>query len=88
MEIAVALALFATGGPVLIDSYRLGAGWADDAPQSGYFPSISGSCSASRASRRWRRWGAEWKRGDRLDVRPGHETYSTRVHAVEIPVLH
>ena len=38
MEIAVALILFALGALVMFDSVRLGAGWADDGPQSGYFP--------------------------------------------------
>ena len=38
MEIAVALVLFAVGRLVVIDSYRLGAKWGDDGPQSGYFP--------------------------------------------------
>jgi len=38
MEIAVALILFALGALVVFDSVRLGAGWADDGPQSGYFP--------------------------------------------------
>lgn len=38
MEIAVALVLFAIGALVVVDSWRLGARWADDGPQSGYFP--------------------------------------------------
>ena len=38
MEIAVAAILFALGALVVFDSVRLGAGWADDGPQSGYFP--------------------------------------------------
>lgn len=37
-EIAVALCLIALGGTVVIDSWRLGAAWGDDGPQSGYFP--------------------------------------------------
>jgi hypothetical protein len=38
MEIVVALTLLATGALVVVDSYRLGAKWGDDGPQSGYFP--------------------------------------------------
>ncbi len=39
MNIAVSLALMAVASVVMIDSYRLGAGWAKDVgPDSGYFP--------------------------------------------------
>ena len=38
MDVAVALAFFAFGLLVAYDSYRLGAKWAEDGPQSGYFP--------------------------------------------------
>jgi hypothetical protein len=38
MEIVVALALLAVSALVVFDSYRLGAKWGDDGPQSGYFP--------------------------------------------------
>lgn len=38
MELAVALAAFCFGAIVVADSARLGAGWADDGPQAGYFP--------------------------------------------------
>ena len=37
-EIAVSAMLMAMGALVVFDSMRLGAGWADDGPQSGYFP--------------------------------------------------
>ena len=37
-EMAVAALLMALGGLVVFDSARIGAGWADDGPQSGYFP--------------------------------------------------
>jgi hypothetical protein len=37
-EIAVALFLMAIGGLVVADSLRVGIGWADDGPRSGYFP--------------------------------------------------
>ena len=38
MEIVVALVLLAVAALVVFDSYRLGAKWGDDGPQSGYFP--------------------------------------------------
>ena len=52
MDIAVALALFAFGALVVVDSLRLGAGWSDDGPQSGYFPFYIGSllCLSSVAT--------------------------------------
>ncbi|MDZ7651553.1 MAG: tripartite tricarboxylate transporter TctB family protein [Burkholderiaceae bacterium] len=38
MELAVAVLAFLFGAIVVIDSARLGSGWADDGPQAGYFP--------------------------------------------------
>ncbi len=67
MEVAVALILFATGAIVAFDSFRLGASWADDGPQSGYFPFYIGLllCLASLGT-----LGQvaldEWKRRDRF----------------------
>lgn len=37
-EIGMALFLLAIGGMVVADSIRVGIGWADDGPRSGYFP--------------------------------------------------
>lgn len=37
-EIVVALVVLAIGAIVVFDSYRLGASWGSDGPQSGYFP--------------------------------------------------
>ena len=37
-EALVAAALVAAAGLVIADSLRVGIGWADDGPQSGYFP--------------------------------------------------
>jgi putative tricarboxylic transport membrane protein len=37
-EIALALILVVLAGLVIKDSVRIGTGWADDGPQSGYFP--------------------------------------------------
>ena len=37
-EVGVAVFLLAIGGLVVADSLRVGIGWADDGPRSGYFP--------------------------------------------------
>jgi len=37
-ELGVAALLFAVGAMVVADSLRVGIGWADDGPRSGYFP--------------------------------------------------
>jgi hypothetical protein len=37
-EVAVAAFFFALGVLVMVDSVRLGAKWAEDGPQAGYFP--------------------------------------------------
>jgi putative tricarboxylic transport membrane protein len=48
-ELAVAALLFCLGAIVVADSLRLGASWADDGPQAGYFPFYVGAliCLAS-----------------------------------------
>ena len=38
MELVVAAALMAIGVVAMADSLRVGAGWAPDGPQAGYFP--------------------------------------------------
>lgn len=38
MEIVVAVLVFGFGALVVYDSMRLGAKWAEDGPQAGYFP--------------------------------------------------
>jgi hypothetical protein len=38
LELVVAAVLFALGAIVIADSLRLGARWAEDGPQAGYFP--------------------------------------------------
>lgn len=38
MEIVTAVFFLAVGALVMWDSHRMGAGWSDDGPQSGYFP--------------------------------------------------
>jgi hypothetical protein len=51
-EIAVAVAFFVFGAVVVWDSRRLGASWASDGPQAGYFPFYIGLliCIASVAN--------------------------------------
>lgn len=60
-ELLVALFLMALAGLVLADSLRVGIGWGEDGPRSGYFPFYIGLallCSsgwtAFKALRRWR----------------------------------
>ncbi len=60
-ELLVALLLMAAAGLVLADSLRVGTGWADDGPMSGYFPFYIGLAllcasgwTAFRQLRRWR----------------------------------
>ena len=42
-EVGVALLLLGLAAAVVMDSLRIGIGWADDGPRSGYFPFIVGS---------------------------------------------
>ena len=51
-EIAVAAFFFALGVVVMVDSVRLGAKWAEDGPQAGYFPFYVALilCAASAAN--------------------------------------
>jgi putative tricarboxylic transport membrane protein len=60
VELATALLLLAVGALVVGDSLRVGAGWADDGPQSGYFPFWIGVvlCGAALfvAAQQLRRW--------------------------------
>ena len=61
VEVVVALAIMALGLLVVYDSHRVGVGWADDGPRSGYFPNIigwilmgSGAWIAGTTLRRWK----------------------------------
>ncbi|MBK6472322.1 MAG: tripartite tricarboxylate transporter TctB family protein [Betaproteobacteria bacterium] len=60
-ELLVALFLMTLAGLVLADSLRVGIGWGEDGPRSGYFPfyiglALLGSSgwTAFKALRRWR----------------------------------
>ncbi|MBI3574468.1 MAG: tripartite tricarboxylate transporter TctB family protein [Gammaproteobacteria bacterium] len=56
VEIVVAAAILMLGLVVMADSHRVGAGWASDGPQAGYFPFYIGLilCGASA----WTLWRA------------------------------
>ena len=49
VDLAVALALLAVGGIVMLDSLRVGIGWGLDGPQSGFFPFYVGLLLAAGA---------------------------------------
>jgi putative tricarboxylic transport membrane protein len=60
-ELLVALGLMGLGAVVVFDSLRVGAGWGDDGPRSGYFPFyigcalvVSSAWTALGALRRWK----------------------------------
>jgi len=42
VELVVGLVIVAIGLLVVYDSHRVGAGWGDDGPKSGYFPNMIG----------------------------------------------
>lgn len=67
MDIVVALVLLALGALVVYDSFRLGASWGDDGPQSGYFPFYIGLvlCVSSVATLLQVAF-AEWKRREQF----------------------
>jgi hypothetical protein len=50
-EIVIATAFFGVGTVMMVDTWQLGAGWAKEGPQSGYFPFRIGAiiCLASIA---------------------------------------
>lgn len=62
-ELLVALFLVLLAGIVIADSLRVGIGWADDGPESGYFPFYIGLAlllsSGSVALRQVRRWAVQ-----------------------------
>jgi len=74
-EVAVALFLLLIAVLVVKDSLRVGIGWADDGPRSGYFPFYIGLLlfAASftvlvKALRHWRRDGVFASRAQLTDV--------------------
>jgi putative tricarboxylic transport membrane protein len=59
-EVGVSLVLMGLAALVIIESLRVGIGWADDGPRSGYFPFYIGlllmGSAASTAIRQLRDW--------------------------------
>ena len=53
LELVVAGLLFLLGAVVVFDSVRLGAKWADDGPQAGYFPFYVDLMKRVRALPEW-----------------------------------
>lgn len=49
-ELIVACILLALGGLVIVDSLRVGIGWAEDGPRSGYFPFYIGVLLAASSA--------------------------------------
>ncbi|MFZ4481583.1 MAG: tripartite tricarboxylate transporter TctB family protein [Rhodoferax sp.] len=49
MEVVTAIVIFALGVVMMVDNFKIGAGWASDGPESGYFPFRIGAilCIAS-----------------------------------------
>src|SRR6185369_8962500 len=64
MELVVALALAVVGAIVIIDSHRVGIGWGDDGPRSGYFPNMIGGILAVAACWIARSPPCRWKAHD------------------------
>lgn len=62
VELVAALALLAFAALLIVDAVRLGIGWADDGPRSGYFPFRIGlalaACSGWLVVRQLMRWSA------------------------------
>lgn len=79
VELAVAAVAFAFGAIVIGDSWRLGARWADDGPQAGYFPFYIGLtiCAASA----WTFW-TTWRKRPK-----GDDTFVTRAQLKQILAL-
>ena len=72
-EVAVAVLLQGLAVLVITDSLRVGVGWADDGPRSGYFPFIIGALLLASATwilvsqlRRWRTDRAEFADREQL----------------------
>lgn len=76
VELGTAAMLLAFAGLLILDSLRLGTGWADDGPQSGYFPFRIGlglaACSGWLLVQQLRCWSSATQlfveRGPLLDV--------------------
>lgn len=63
-ELVTALVLMALAALVIVDSLRVGIGWADDGPQSGYFPFYIGLLLALASGWIFLSQLLHWKRAD------------------------
>jgi len=63
-ELVVAALLMLIAMGVLIDSLRVGIGWADDGPRSGYFPFYIGLLLLGASAATFIRTLLRWKRPD------------------------
>lgn len=84
VEIGVAAFTFILGVVVILDSRRVGAGWAEDGPQAGYFPYYIGIilCIASV----WTLWRALFSANDFAGVFVSHRKFRL-VLSVFIPAM-
>jgi len=58
LELAIAAIIFIFGAAVVFDSWRMGARWGEDGPQSGYFPFYIGLLILIPSGVVWfRAWG-------------------------------
>lgn len=83
-ELAVAGLLLAIGGVVVADSWRIGAGWADDGPRAGYFPFYVGCALVAVSGWTLARQLWTW----RTDTQPFAErSQLAQVIAVLLPIV-
>lgn len=83
-EAGVALFLVLLGALVIMDSLRVGIGWADDGPRSGYFPFYIGLLLIASAGWVLLRQLWRWKAPDKLFA---EREQLSGVFAVLVPML-
>ena len=73
VDAITAVVIFAVGVVMMVDNYKIGAGWAGDGPESGYFPFRIGAilCFASLVVAFRSLWGKQRK----LDVFVSRERF-------------
>lgn len=81
-EVAVALVLLALAAVVVVDSLRVGVGWAEDGPRSGAFPFWIGALLAACSA--WILFGA--LRGTARDAIFAEREQLVRVAAMLVPI--
>ena len=83
-ELAVSGFLLAVGAMVVADSLRVGIGWADDGPRSGYFPFYIGLILLASSGTVFVKQLLHWRRDDRVFA--GREQIRL-VIAVLVPIV-